>query len=369
MNRKLALKRLTKSDLTVFRWHFENNNAGNQKSINLNRDVIEGALFPALAAEAAAHDGRFSVDLFIYGPQGAPELNLQRKIIKGGSYKNWRLNGEFIENPPGQPSRFNTLQEGDFALFEFTGASYPETVRLCLIDAAHSPALHAASAALLDGRRMIAITEADIDALLQRAGVDDMFPIRGSGFEAALEDAAQGGLEGIRRLGRRSATRAVSREELKKARDRADETGVLGEQFVHEFLGRLKSEGRIESFVWVSASSATAPYDFKQTVVGAEQLIDVKSTMGIFTNRVHVSAAELFEMRDSPCEYFLHRVYAIDGDRALLRISEPTREFATRVLRALENLPTGVTADSVSIALDTLRFGAEHSLRITKDEE
>ena len=45
---KLALKKLTASDLTLFEWHFRNRNAGNQKAINLNADVFVQQLFPAL---------------------------------------------------------------------------------------------------------------------------------------------------------------------------------------------------------------------------------------------------------------------------------------------------------------------------------
>ena len=45
---KLALKRLTASDLTFFEWHFKNRNVGNQKAINLNADVFSDQLYPAL---------------------------------------------------------------------------------------------------------------------------------------------------------------------------------------------------------------------------------------------------------------------------------------------------------------------------------
>lgn len=41
MSTKIAVKKLTASDLTFFEWHFKNRNAGNQKAINLNRNVME----------------------------------------------------------------------------------------------------------------------------------------------------------------------------------------------------------------------------------------------------------------------------------------------------------------------------------------
>ena len=46
MINKLALKRLTASDLTLFEWHFNYRNAGNQKAINLNADVFKDQLYP-----------------------------------------------------------------------------------------------------------------------------------------------------------------------------------------------------------------------------------------------------------------------------------------------------------------------------------
>ncbi|MEM0941187.1 MAG: hypothetical protein AAGI25_15585 [Bacteroidota bacterium] len=114
MSRKLALKRLTGSDLTLFEWQFRTINKGNQKSINLNANIFVEKLYPLLPQLADEKDGRIPIDLSIYGP-GLNRLdNLQRKIIKGETYKNWRLNGEFIYNRPETPDRYNILKEGDF---------------------------------------------------------------------------------------------------------------------------------------------------------------------------------------------------------------------------------------------------------------
>ena len=65
---KLALKRLTASDLTLFEWQFRNRPAGNQKAINLNRNVFIDILYPALPEVAEDHDGRLPLDVTIYGP-------------------------------------------------------------------------------------------------------------------------------------------------------------------------------------------------------------------------------------------------------------------------------------------------------------
>ena len=79
---KFSIKRLTKSDLTLFEWHFRTIKAGNQKAINLNANVFIDKLFPSLPELSYSHSGRFPLDLFVYGPGLEPELNLQRKIIK-----------------------------------------------------------------------------------------------------------------------------------------------------------------------------------------------------------------------------------------------------------------------------------------------
>ena len=131
--KKLALKRLTKSDLTIFEWHFRNRNAGNQKSINLNADVFVSELYPSLHAVALTNGNEMPVSIGIFGPDVKTELSLARKIIKGAAYKNWRLNGEFIFNPAGDPERFNVLRPDDLAVMEFSGEAHPTSLRIFLL--------------------------------------------------------------------------------------------------------------------------------------------------------------------------------------------------------------------------------------------
>jgi hypothetical protein len=131
--KKLALKRLTKSDLTIFEWHFRNRNAGNQKSINLNADVFVNELYPAVPRLALTNGNEMPVSVGIFGPGVKTELPLARKIIKGAAYKNWRLNGEFIFKPAGDPERFNVLLPGDLAVMEFAGEVQPTSLRMFLL--------------------------------------------------------------------------------------------------------------------------------------------------------------------------------------------------------------------------------------------
>src|ERR1017187_2059527 len=87
MQKRLAVKRLTASDLTIFERQFRKRNAGNQKSINLNADVFIDKLFPFLPEASADTNGRIPLDLYVYGPGHSGAHNLQRKIFKGRSHK------------------------------------------------------------------------------------------------------------------------------------------------------------------------------------------------------------------------------------------------------------------------------------------
>ncbi len=133
MTAKFALKRLTASDLTFFEWHYRQGRAGNQKAINLNADVLTGQLYPGLDGMARRRRNRLGIDIWIVGPAAAPPVNLQRKIIKGSGYKNWRLDGELVGNPEDQLERFGVLRPQDLALFRFEGEeSYPDTLTIVL---------------------------------------------------------------------------------------------------------------------------------------------------------------------------------------------------------------------------------------------
>src|SRR5207249_3129525 len=85
---------------------------------------------PSLPASPQALTGRLPVDLFIFGPGLAGELNIQRKIVKGDTYKNWRLNGEFVQE---QSTRFQPLVENDLVLLEFSGEIVPDQIRALFV--------------------------------------------------------------------------------------------------------------------------------------------------------------------------------------------------------------------------------------------
>jgi Domain of unknown function (DUF3883) len=356
--RKFALKRLTASDLTFFVWHFRNRNAGNQKAINLNADVFVGKLFPSLPEVVAANSGRIPIDLYVYGPGLASELNLQRKIIKVGSYKNWRLDGEFIHDPETDAERFHALAPDDIVLLEFVGDIVPNSMKAFFLSQATKDDLAAyrAFSEYLGNNSMSVISYAEIEALIKKANPSDTHSLYELLLEADLEDAAEGGAEGITRLYSRRPGRRLSKIELTLALRRVEEIGQLGEELVNAYFEREKIEGRITDFSWESMDNAVAPFDFWCQRAGLRTLVDVKTTSGEFERNIHVSLPELKLMRDSREEYFIYRVYEIVGNTAKLRRSGPTRQLASSILSVLEGLPQGISADGISFSPAILQF-------------
>jgi hypothetical protein len=75
MPAKLAVKRLTGSDLTLFAHQFHTTPRGKQKAINLNADVFVSEFYPAIGQSPIDVPQRFPIDLYIYGPGLLGEYN------------------------------------------------------------------------------------------------------------------------------------------------------------------------------------------------------------------------------------------------------------------------------------------------------
>ena len=359
MKRQLTIKALTASDLTLFEFHFRKSESGNQKAINLNADVFVSSLYPELPNLAPQKGGKFGVDLLIYGPASAAELNLQRKVVKFGTYKNWRLDGEIINNPVGDEERFAQLQTGDLALIEFTGDHYPVSARMVLIasQSTGDENIHAILAPLVARKSMVALDAREFAAILRPLTIAEDHPVNNLLMEGALEDAALGGLQGAERL-YRNRGRNVSRLELAQARQRADEMGYRGEELIGSWLETQLPSGFIDSYIWASDQNAVAPYDFELTRGANLERIDVKATSGDFERRIHVSLAELKTMAESAIPYRIYRVYDVADYTGKLRISAPMAAHAQQILDSLQMLPTGVTVDALSIDPGTLQFAS-----------
>lgn len=358
MERRIALKRLTASDLTLFAWHFHNQNAGNQKAINLNTDVFITTLFPALPDAVSDLNGQLPLDLSIYGPGVYGLHNLQRKIVKRGAYKNWRLNGENIHNPDDEPDRYNNLRPGDLAVFEFSGRVVPTSAKLVLVSQAvlGDRPIYDQLSRLLGDKSMVAVSGKQLQEVadeLER----DAHPFFELTLDAELEDAAQGGAAGRTALWRRPAAKGISRDELEQARRRAEEIGRIGEELVFGYLQQEQSNGLIAKFVWQSDVNAVAPYDFSISLPdGTEIVLDVKATSGAFNRTIHISISELIEMARRQ-RYDLYRIFGVDDGGGSLRIMTDSATFATSVLEQFRDLPPSVRVDGVSVEPESLPFG------------
>jgi hypothetical protein len=363
---RIALKRLTASDLTFFESLFRTVGAGNQKAINLNADVFVERLYPALPGLVPMLGDVIPLTMTVVGPAEAPAYIMSRAVTKRPAYKNWRLNGEFVRDPEGEAGRFNVLKAGDLALMEFGGEPGPQRLTLQLL-AAGSPTdapLHAALDMLLPGagrRTMIQLTRGQIAAAA--AAVPATHPIWTMAvdpeFDAALEDVAQNGVKGTAVL-KKKTTKIVTAAMLAAAKATAEQNGRDGEALAWVHLQKMKMAGTWASIEWTASENAVSSFDFEAVdSSGATVRIDAKSTSGEFSRVVHMSAAELTVAADGN-RYDLWRIYEINEDGARLRISENIGMVAKAILDAMP-LPVGVTVDSVSIDTAVLKWGSEIS--------
>lgn len=367
MSRKIAIKRLTESDLTLFEFHHRKT-AGKQKAININANVLIGSFYPELPQISHARSGKFPVDFFIYGPQAGKELNLQRKLIR--SHKNWRLDGELITSAITEnDGRFDRLVEGDIAVMEFGGEQFPDSIWLVFVEHAGDPLLHEALSGLLGGSSMVAITDADLDGVVERAVLGERHPLRYLLIEEILEDAALSGEKGTDLLVMRLSGRRVSHAQLLAARKAATDAGALGEEFVNEHLTQLLNAASIRAFSWESMGNAVSPFDFLITSSdGSLVRVDVKSTSGNFDRIMHISLNELKFMADPSCRYDIYRVYEMKEGIAQLRITEDVGAVAASILKGLQAMPKGCTVDSVSVEAGLFQFGRSITIELNPAE-
>lgn len=365
MPRKLALKRLTASDLTLFKWQFQNQPAGNQKAFNLDSRVLVRAMYPLLGKASGVPKPRFPIDLYLFGPGLAPEHNLQRKILR--QEKNWRLNGELIDNPDEYPGRYNVLAEGDYALFEFSGDVVPDTAKVVLI--ARSEAVDAAIHERLTRRyqkgSMWLLDENEIAKVLQTSQAPETHPLYDWIESDALEDAALGGAEGIARVYSRRSDRGISPEEFLRARQMAEQTGVSGEELLNSYFKQELEHGRIKHYEWTASVNAISPFDFQITdALGKRRLVDAKSTTRGFSSPIHLSWNEIVTAVEGKYPYDIFRLYRITESSAKLRIAKDIGHALRTTYQTLNSLRSGVKVDAISIHPELLPFEEEAVLNL-----
>jgi Domain of unknown function (DUF3883) len=358
---RVAAKQLTASDLTFFAAHFhKSGQRSKQKAINLNADVFVSRFYPGLRDRfAELHFG-----LTIVGPGTAPPYVLSRKALRTQGAKNWRLDGELINDPPDQAGRFDSLAEGDIAILAFEGSEQPEQLALVLVSATTDAALHGAVLALaaFQGREtMRPLDEGNIRDLLERtrtnyAGLHPLEPLlTADSVEEAIYGPAEAQDVAVRSDGRGVA---ISPESLRRQATTAGETGQLGEEAFERWL--MDSGHSEADFEWVSRTHGRAAYDFQVSrpcwEASVEEIfIDVKATRGTHDAPFHMSTAELRWASLHP-NYRIARVSSLATKSADVRILTGVTECAAKILAALHtSLPAGIKVSSVEIPPSMLR--------------
>ncbi|WP_442593314.1 protein NO VEIN domain-containing protein [Parapusillimonas sp. JC17] len=370
MPRKLALKRLTASDLTFFKWHFQYQPAGNQKAFNLDARILTGAMYPELGRPSTLRNPIYLLTLHLFGPGLVQPYTLARKILK--QQKNWRLNGEQIDNPDDDPERYNILSPGDFALFEFSGNDKPEAVKINFVASgvAADTAIHRELARRYPSGSMWLLQETIIADVLAAAAPPAGHPLNGWIESDALEDAALGGATGTAAINRRSGGRGITPEDFIRSRQAAEQTGVTGENLLNTYLDYERSQGRISEFEWTASINAVAPFDFQVSPTpGETRAIDAKSTSGAFTNPLHLSLGEVQRAVHGPEPYDIYRLYEVTDDTAKMRIARDIGPQLRDILDQLSALPSGVTADGISVRPSVLNFDTEELFLASSYEE
>ena len=214
---------------------------------------------------------------------------------------------------------------------------------------------------------MIAIELPQLRTIVHLSGTPEPHPVFELLLDAAIEDAAHGGIEGVQKLWTRNSGRRMTRSELERARQRAADVGRMGEALMNGHFAAERTAGRIEEYEWTTNDNAIAPYDFSVRS-GERRKIEVKSTCGDFGQIMHISMAELIEMQgDVP--YDLYRMYALDEHTSKLRICPDMKQFADGVLQHLNALPRGVSCDSISVRPDSIAFGPEIVITVVPPED
>lgn len=353
---KLLLKRLSESDLTFFEFHYRRAES-KQKGINLNADVFVNELYPALPDYAETRAWKIPLDLWILGPGGRPPINLQRKIIKGAKYKNWRLNGEMVTEAETGEGRFEALTKGDVVVMSFEGDIAPESSHFLFLARSEGADTEIVGAleTILGKRRMAAFDVEAIDSHLRDSGthVPDEHPLAGLLGGPELELVVAGDPDSIEKVRKRNRAKLTWHELLKTRRD-IELIGRRGEELVDAWLSEQVEAGTIDSFCWTSDQDALAPWDFLIRNNERSIYVDVKTTTGAFEQRLHVSLNELRAMA-SVDDYRIYRVHNISENRASLRVLRNLKPFANTVLQTLDGLPD--TAQVPSVICDPTSIG------------
>ena len=357
MMEKIAIKKLTHSDLTFFQCYYSNqgDKPSKQKALNLNSDVLVGELYPELKKSTA--DTKIPVSLHIYGPGLEDAHVLQRKILKSKGSKNWRLNGELIYSPEDNPERYKDLKPDDIAIMGFDGEVLPSIVFIDFL--ARSIEEDKTLYTEIDGFINSKMQKIDIEQLREivtRAQPPTHHPVYRFLLDEDLIAAVEGDADAVLRVYKNSGT-VMTSEELTTSKQQAAYIGSAGEELVSQHFEKMLNQGEILGFRWVSRENAVAPYDFEVTTLDHNVFrLDVKTTAGKFDSKFHISRAELMTMAQDLEQYAIYRVYDLGEGRGKLRIASDMHLFSQELLDKLKLLPEGITVDSITCLPKLLEF-------------
>lgn len=370
--RKLALKKLRNSDLTLFKTHFLASSA-KQKGFNLDSRVMQGEdFFPALKTLLTPLPKKATrVDLVLLGPGLSSAQTLTRKVKIDA--KNLRLNGEYVPDPDDEPGRYDQLGEGDFAVMEFGGDVIPDSVKVVLI-AARNPfdvELHTELGRLLPNphKSTASLSETQLRAAIEAAQPHAQHPIRNWLDPVLLEEVGNGDSDAVARVNALLPREGISPEAFQATKEAASRNGQLGEELLKHYLESDAPHG-VESHEWTSQINAISPYDFSLTMATGEQRhADAKSTSGPFSTRLYLSTAEVRHALGSGVPYDIYRLYNVTEESAQMRVARDVKARLQAVMDSLVNVPAGVNVDSLSFEPGYFDFEpAEIQIALPSDE-
>jgi hypothetical protein len=374
--RRLALKKLKGSDLSLFKSYFQKRANTKQKGFNLNRKVMK-VFFPEIISLLQPRPQKAKVvDLVLYGPGLSQGDSLARKVKIDS--KNLRLNGEVVSNPDSEPERYDVLIPGDFAVMEFRGTGLPEAVKIVLVASknSHDAELHNVLSRYLpgDNASMEVLTEERLQAAVAEASPEESHPIwywLDPAVSEAIEEVIFGEESEVqeREPGGLSAGREMSPDDFNASREAAARTGRTGEALLKAYFDSAASH-EVESYKWVSQVNAISPYDFKLvTKNGGSRYADAKSTSGPFEAPVYLSTAELKCAVESAMAYDIYRLYEVNGMSAKLRVARNIRDRLRPVAEMLAKFPGGVKVNALSFKPDFFGFDKQvHSIAINTSD-
>ena len=359
--RKIALKKLKASDLSFFNDYFEVNSSSKQKGFNLDANVMEGFFSQSLKSQLMKNQKKAAhVDLVFYGPGMSKEHSLSRKIKVDA--KNIRLNGELVYSPEDEKLRYAGLKPNDFAVMEFFGDSLPTFVKVVLVSAAtaEDESLHKVLSEIdfpVRGSLKV-ISEHELFSLLKESTVEADHPVRELLDIPALEEIAFGSSQAVENINIQRPGRGLSQADFDMVKQKAVQTGYMGEVLLNEFFLRSLKEASF-SYEWCSKVNAISPFDFKIFSAEGSRYADAKSTSGKFDAPIFLSLAEIrFAIRsDEP--YDIYRLYNVTDNNAELRVARDVKNSLKKILPVIDNLDPKVKVENFSFQPSFFDFEEE----------